>query len=100
MYENSLDFNFLARFQDHMHKKFKRLLLETDGHFACELIKRKFFYAHKDWFTGKIEQYYLPYCLQFYENDKIKNVKNKEFKIVLDPIMLKKFIVKLLPAFF
>ena len=94
LYENSLDFNFLARFQDHVHKNLKRLLLETDGHFVCELINRKFFYAHKDWFTGKIEQCYLPYWLQVYENDKIKNIKNKEFKIVLDLIMFKKFIVK------
>ena len=90
IYENSFNLHFLANFQDHMHKNLKKLLLKTDSHFTCELINKKFFYVHKDWFTGELENYYLPQCFQVFENNKIKNIKNNDFRIVLNLQSLKK----------
>lgn len=63
-----------------------------DSHFTCELINEKFFYVHKDWFTGKLDNYYLPQCLQVFERNKIKEIKNNDFKIVLNS--LKKYKIK------
>ena len=45
---------------------------------------------HKDCFDGSLERFYLPYCLDIYENKKINDIKNKDFKIVIDPLPLKK----------
>ena len=91
IYENCFDLNFLSKFHDHMYNNLKRLLLEIDlnnYHFACELINRKFFYTYKNWYTGDIEHYYLTSCLQFYEDQQMKKIKNHEFKVVLNPIFL------------
>ena len=69
----------------------KCLLLETDSHIACRLINKKYFYVHKDWFDGSKERFYLPYCLDIHENRKMNEIKSNDFKIVLDPIVLKKY---------
>ena len=90
IYENLFNLQVLVNFQDHMHQNLKKLLLKTDSHFTCELINKKFFYVHKDWFTGKLENYYLPQCLQVFENNKIKDIKNNDFKIVLNLQSFKK----------
>lgn len=90
IYDNSFDLNFLSTFQAHIYKNLKRLL-EIDGHLTCELINRKFYYSHKDWFDGKIERFCLPYCLDVYENNRINSVTNNKFKVVLDPLPLKKY---------
>ena len=45
---------------------------------------------HKDWFIGKSENYYLPQCLQVFGKNKIKDIKNNDFKIVLNLQTLKK----------
>lgn len=88
-YENSFDMNFLARFHAHVQKNLW-LLLTVDSHIACELVNRQFYYIQKDWFSGHVERFYIPFCLDIYENDKINTIKNKEFKIVIDPCPLKK----------
>lgn len=46
-------------------------------------MNKKFFHVHKDWFRGKLENYYLPQCLQVFENNKMKDIKNNDFKIFL-----------------
>ena len=61
---------FLSNFHRHLYKNLKCLLLETDCLIACHLINRKYFYVHKDWFDGSVERFYLPYCLDIYENRK------------------------------
>ena len=94
LYENSFDLNFLLTFHDHMRRNLSKLLDIKDCHFACELINRQYFYSHKSWFDGQIEKFYIPYCLAIYENDKINTIKNNEFKVVLDPIVPKKYLFK------
>ena len=86
IYENSFDLHFLFTFHRHLYKNFKRLLVEIDSHFACELVNKKYFYSRKDCFDGKIERFYLPDCLESYENKRINDIKNNDFKIVLDQI--------------
>ena len=60
-----------------------------DSHFTCELMNKKFFYVHKDWFRGKLENYYLPQFLQLFGKNKVKDIKNNDFKTVLDLESLK-----------
>ena len=52
-------------------------------HLVCNLINRKFFYNHRDWFSGDIESYSISQALDIYENDKIDEIKNNDFKIGL-----------------
>ena len=76
IYENSFNLNFLLNFHRHLYKNLKCQLLETDFHIAYRLINKKYSYVHKDWFDGSLEQFYLPYCLDIYENRKINQIKN------------------------
>ena len=92
LYENSFDLNFLLRFRDQVRRNLSKLLDIKDCHFACELINRQYFYSHKSWFDGQIEKFYIPYCLAIYENDKINTIKKNEFNIVIDPLILKKYL--------
>ena len=101
IYENYFDLNFLSNFHRHLYKNLKCLLLETDSHIACRLINKNYSYVHKDWFDGSLEQFYLPYCLDIYEIRKINQIKNNEFKIVLDLIVCKKYFFKVkVPLYF
>ena len=84
IYENSFEIS-----QAHLQK------FNETAHLACELINRKFYYSHRNWFDGKIERFYLPYCLDIYENNKINSIKNNDFKVALDPLPLKKYFFKL-----
>ena len=93
IYENLFDLNFLLKFQSHVCRNL-RSLLEIDCHMACQLISRKYFYVHKDWFDGSLERFYLPFGLDIYEHRKINDIKNKDSKIVLDPLPLKKYFFK------
>ena len=86
IYENSLDLHFLFTFHHHLYENLKRLLVEIDSHLACKLINKKYFYIRKDWFDAKIERFYLPDCLDNYENNKINDIKKNDLKIVLDQI--------------
>ena len=94
IYENSFDLNFLSNFHRPVYKNLKCVLLETDCHIACHLINRKCFYVHKDWFDESLERFYLPYCLDIYENRKMNEIKSNNFQIVLDLILLKKYFFK------
>ena len=94
IYENSFDLNFLSKFHSHVLRNLRCLLLETDCHITCQLINRKYFYTHKDWLDGSLEEFYLPYCLDVYENKKLNDIKKNDFKIVTDPIPLKKYFFK------
>ena len=94
IYENSFDLNFLSKFHSHVLRNLRCLLLETDCHITCQLINRKYFYTHKDWLDSSLEKFYLPYCLDIYENKKLNDIKKNDFKIVIDPIPLKKYFFK------
>ena len=67
-------------------------LLKVDSHIPCKLVSRQFYYIHKDWFSGQVERFYILYCLDIYENDKMNSIKNNEFKFVIDPCPLKKYL--------
>ena len=85
IYENSFNLQFLADFHQDLHRYLKKILLKMDSHFACKLINKKFFYVHKDWFTGKLENYYLLHCFRVFEDNKIKDIKKKnDFQILLE----------------
>ena len=86
IYENSFDLHFLFTFHRHLYENLKRALLETDSHFVCKLINKKYFYTRKNWFDGKIERFYLANCLEDHENNRINGFKNNDLKIVLDQI--------------
>ena len=86
IYENSLDMHFLVTFYHHLYKNLKRLLLETNSHLVCELVNKKYFCTRKDWFSRKVERFYIPNCLDNFENKKINKIKNNDLKVVLDPI--------------
>ena len=94
LYENSFNLNFLLRFHNHVHRNLKKLLEINGCHFPRELINRQYFYSHKSWFDGQIKKFYIPYCLEIYKNDKINAIKNNEFKVVLHPIVFKKYLFK------
>ena len=87
IYKNCFDMHFLSTFHRHLYKNLKRVLLETDLHFVCELVHRKYFYTRKDWFNGKTERFYIPYCLENFRNKKINKIKNNDLKVVLEPIL-------------
>ena len=86
IYENSFDLHVLFTFHRHLYKNLKKLLVEIDSHFACELVNKKYFYSRKNWVDRKIERFYLPDCLESYENKRINDIKNNDFKIILDQI--------------
>ena len=61
-----------------------QILRKEDSHIACELVNRRFFYNHKDWFTGEVDSYNILQCLDIFESDKIDNIKDINFNIVLE----------------
>ena len=93
LYENSFDINFLTTYHTHVYNNLRKML-DVKNHVACKLIDTKSFYLHKDWFTGEKNRYYLPYCLDISENNQINKIKNNEFKVVIDPLPLKKYLFK------
>ena len=58
-------------------------MVPTYNHFLCEIINKKYQYTHKDWFTGEYVSYDLDFCLTNYEQQKIKSIKDTDFKIVI-----------------
>lgn len=69
IYENSFDLDFLVKLQANVRKNLLRLLT-VDSHFVCKLINTRYGCSHKDWFSGEVEKFYLPHCLDVYENKK------------------------------
>ena len=45
-----------------------------------------------DSFSGEVEKFYLPHCLDVYENKKNDKIKTKECKIVMEPLP-KKYLI-------
>ena len=80
IYKNSLNLDFLKRFAQ---KVASDLQIIRNAHLVCNLINRKFFYNNLDWFSEEIESYSISQALDIYENDKIDEIKNNDFKIVL-----------------
>ena len=54
IYQNSLDMHFLVTFYHHLYKNLKRLLLETNSHLVCELVKKSIFIPIKTGLAGKL----------------------------------------------
>ena len=54
IYQNSLDMHFLVTFYHHLYKNLKRLLLETNSHLVCELVKKSIFIPVKTGLAGKL----------------------------------------------
>ena len=94
LYENCFNLHFLAVFHEHIYKNLRKLLEVNNNHVVCKFLNRKYYYFHKDWFTGEIERFYWPYCLEIYENNELNKIKNKEFKVVIDPLPLKKYLFR------
>ena len=49
----------------------------------CQIINNKYCYRHNDWFTGDNVSYELEFCLTSHEQQKIKEIIDTDFKIVL-----------------
>ena len=77
LYEHCFDFNYLARFHYYLSENSQRLLKETDTHFVCRLINKKFFYKNKNFFNGQTYCYSVEEALVFYEKTFIKKNRKK-----------------------
>ena len=75
IYENSFDLNFLSKFHTYLVKNLKCLLLETDSHIACRLVNKRFCYVFKDWFDGKLEQFFYHIASIFLKIEKLTKLK-------------------------
>ena len=84
LYEHCFDFNYLARFQYHLTENLQRLLKETDTHFVCRLINKKFFYKNKKFFNGQTYCYSVEEALIFYEKSFIKKIEKNDSKIIVN----------------
>ena len=82
LYQNSFDLDFLIKFHGHLVKNLYKLI-EIECHFACKVINEKYFYTLEDLFDGSKKHYYLYDCLNDFENKKIIQIKNTDFKIIL-----------------
>ena len=58
-------------------------MVPTFNHFLCEIINRKYQYTFKSWFTDRELKYDLDTCLVQYEEQKIKSIMDKTFKVVI-----------------
>lgn len=74
----------MARFHFHLTENLKRLLKETDTHFVCKLINKKFFYKNKKFYNGQTYCYSVEEALIFYEKNVIKKIETNNFKIIVN----------------
>ena len=81
LYQNSFDLDFLIKFHGHLVKNLYKLI-EIECHFPCKVINEKYFYTLEDLFDGS-KKHYLYDCLNDFENKKIIQIKNTDFKIIL-----------------
>ena len=51
LYKHSFDYNFLD-YNSHVYNNLVKFL-GIKNHIVCKLVNTKFYYLHKDWFTGK-----------------------------------------------
>ena len=84
LYEHCFDFNYLARFHYYLSENLQRLLKETDTHFVCRLINKKFFYKNKNFFNGQTYCYSVEEALVFSEKTFIKSIEKNDFKIIVN----------------
>ena len=84
LYEHCFDLNYLVRFHYHLTENLQRLLKETDTHFVCRLINKKFFYKNKNFFTGQTYCYSVEEALVFSEKTFIKSIEKNDFKIIVN----------------
>ena len=82
LYQSSFDLDFLIKFYGHLVENLYKLI-EIECHFACKVIKEKYFYTLEDLFDGSKKHYCLYDCLNDFENKKIIQIKNTDFKIIL-----------------
>ena len=75
IYKNSLNLDFLKRFAQKVASDLQ-IIRKENAHLVCNLINRKIFY-------NNLESYSISQALDIYENDKIDEIKNNDFKIVL-----------------
>lgn len=74
--------DFLAKVRDNLHNNLLKMIY-ANNHFLCEIINNKYVYHHKDWFTGENVNYELDFCLTSYEKNKMNEIINTNFKIVV-----------------
>ena len=84
LYEHCFDLNYLVRFHYHLTENLQRLLKETDTHFVCRLINKKFFYKNKNFFNGQTYCYSVEEALVFSEKTFIKSIEKNDFKIIVN----------------
>ena len=82
VYKQCLNLDFLAKVRDNLHNNLLKMIY-ANNHFLCEIINNKYVYHHKDWFTGENVNYELDFCLTSYEKNKMKEIINTNFKIVV-----------------
>ena len=82
IYENSFNMDFLLKFHQHLIKNLNSLL-EIEYRFVCKVINEKYFYILKDLFDGSKKHFYLSDCLNEFENKKINQIKNVNFRIAI-----------------
>ena len=82
LYEHCFDLNYLVRFHYHLTENLQRLLKETDTHFVCRLINKKFFYKNKKFFNGQTYCYSVEKALIFYEKTFIKKIEKMILKLL------------------
>ena len=78
IYKNSFNLDFLERFAQKASDL--QIIRKKKPHLVCNLINRQFFYNHRDWFSREIESYSISWALDIYENNKIDEIKNSDFK--------------------
>ena len=78
IYKNSFNLDFLERFAQKASDL--QIIRKKKAHLVCNLINRQFFYNHCDWFSREIESYSISWALDIYENNKIDEIKNSDFK--------------------
>ena len=75
IYKNSLSLDFLKRFAQKVASDLQ-IIRKENAHLVCNLINRKIFY-------NNLESYSISQALDIHENDKIVEINNNDFKIVL-----------------
>ena len=86
IYKNCLNLDFLAEVRENLHKNLSKMI-ESNNHFLCEIINKKFCYKHKDWFNGNQVHYDLEHCLSLWEKYEMDKIIQTYFKIVCRKIV-------------
>ena len=82
IYKNCLNLDFFTKVRENIHINLLKMVF-SNNHFLCQIINNKYCYHHNDWFTGDNVSYELEFCLTSHEQQKIKEIIDTDFKIVL-----------------